>query len=332
MPNPAQSPSPLPWADGAYSIKRHGVSITNCDSEPVQTPGCIQRHGVLLVLRLNDLTILQVSENSRVHLGHSPEELLGQPIAKVVGEAGAVQLREFLAKEPVERNPLYIFTLPAHAGAAESLDVTVHTTDGLVLLECEAMGRSQAPVERDYYDLMKKAVARLQSAQSLAGFCQAVTAEVRAFTGLDRVMVYRFHEDFHGEVFAESRREDLPGWLGLHYPAEDIPKPAREIFKRIWIRPLPAVGAPVMELVPLANPDTGKPLTMTHCALRGASIMYVEYLQNMGVAATLTMPILCEGELWGLIACHHYTPTHFPYQLRAACKPAPIQWTKIRAT
>ena len=257
MSHPAQPPAPPPWADGPYSIKRHGVSIANCDSEPVQTPGCIQGHGVLLVLRLTDLTILQASENSRVHLGHSPEELLGQPSAKVVGEAGAAQLRDFLAQEPVERNPLYVFSLPGRPGAGP-LDVTVHTADGVVLLECEAMGRTQAPVERDYYELMKKAVARLQSAQSLAGFCQAVTAEVRAVTGLDRVMVYRFHEDFHGEVVAESRREDLPAWLGLHYPAEDIPKPAREIFKRIWIRPLPQVGAPVMELVPLANPGHGQ--------------------------------------------------------------------------
>ncbi len=318
MNTPSDTPPP-PWAGGPYSIKRHGVSLTNCDSEPVQTPGCIQPHGALLVLRLADLTILQVSENSRDHLGLAPDELLGQPITKLVDADGAARLRAFLANEPVERNPLYVFTLPALTESGP-LDVTMHTADGVVVLECEATGRGDSRIEPDYYALVKKSVTRLQLAPSVSAFCDAVAEEVRALTGLDRVMVYRFHEDFHGEVVAESRRGDLPGWLGMHYPAEDIPRPAREIFKRIWIRPLPDVSAPVMELVPLANPDTGRALTMTHCALRGASIMYVEYLQNMGVAATLTMPILCDGELWGLIACHHYTPTRFPYQLRAACE------------
>jgi light-regulated signal transduction histidine kinase (bacteriophytochrome) len=133
-------------------------------------------------------------------------------------------------------------------------------------------------------------------------------------------MAYRFHADHHGEVIAESMRMGMEPWLGLHYPAADIPQPAREIFKRIWIRPLPDAAGPLVELLPLANPDTGLPLDMTHCALRGASVMYSEYLANMGVAASLTMPILRDGELWGLIACHHDTTTHFAYEVRAACE------------
>lgn len=79
---------PLPWADGAYSIKRHGVSLTNCDSEPVQMPGFSQPHGVVLVLRVSDLTILQLSENAAAHLGLGPEELLGRSIATVLADEG----------------------------------------------------------------------------------------------------------------------------------------------------------------------------------------------------------------------------------------------------
>ena len=95
--------APLPWGSGPYSIKRHGVSLTNCDSEPVQTPGCIQAHGALLVLRLSDLTILQVSENSAEFFGQTPDALLGQDVAKVVGAAGAARLRELIDREPIER-------------------------------------------------------------------------------------------------------------------------------------------------------------------------------------------------------------------------------------
>jgi len=134
-------------------------------------------------------------------------------------------------------------------------------------------------------------------------------------------MVYKFHADHHGEVFAESSRSDLDPWLGLHYPAEDIPKPTRDMFTKTWIRPVPDVHGDLAEMIPLVNPDTGKPVDMTFCALRGVSVMYTEYLQNMGVSAGLTMALRRDNDLWGLIACHHYSGAHHvPYELRSACE------------
>ncbi len=319
MNNASTDSAPQPWDDGLYSIIRHGTSLTTCDSEPVQTPGCIQAHGVLLVLRLADLTILQGSDNTQAFFGEPLAMLLGQNIARVIGAERLACLQNMLQREVLERNVLYAFTLEPRKDAA-ALDVCVHTMDGVAVLEFEATGRQEGQAERDYFSLVKAAVGRLQTATGLRGFCERVTTEVRSMTGLDRVMVYRFHADQHGEVFAESKRDDLTGWLGLHYPATDIPQPAREIFSRLWVRPLQDAAGPLVELVPLANPDTGKPLDMTHCALRGASVMYTEYLANMGVAATLVMPILVDGALWGLIVGHQYQPTYFGYQMRAACE------------
>ncbi|WP_411281578.1 ATP-binding protein [Gemmatimonas sp.] len=308
----------LPWDGQAYSIKRFGATITNCDSEPVQTPGCIQGHGALLVLRPDDLTVAQVSDNSDVLLGHPPESLLGQPVSRVLGHARAEELRAFIAREPVDRNPLYVLTHPGHGGTA--LDVTVHTIDGAVIVEFESTAHT-AVDGRDYFTLIKQSVARLQSASSLQALGDAAATEIRALTGLDRVMVYKFHDDGHGEVVAESRRPELSSWLGLHYPAQDIPEPAREMLRRTWIRPLREIGSPLSELVPLAHPDTGRPLTMTHCALRGPSAMHTEYLQNMGVTAGLTLSIRRGEQLWGLIACHHYGGAFdLPYNMRAACE------------
>jgi two-component system, chemotaxis family, sensor kinase Cph1 len=309
----------LPWANTAYSIKRHGTSITQCDTEPVHTPGCIQSHGVLLVLRLADLTVVQVSENSLQFLGRSPAQLLGCSIEQVVGASNMQFLERLLDNPALERNTVYAFTLPAAAHVA-ALDVCVHTIGGVVVLELEATGRVGSHTDGDFFAMVKSAISRMQTAQGLREFCQRTAAEVRSITGLDRVMVYRFHADHHGEVFAESKRDDLAPWLGLHYPEADIPQQARDIYKRIWIRPVPNAAGPLIEMVPLANPDTGQPLDMTHCVLRGASVMYTEYLANMGVAASLTMPILIDGVLWGMIACHHMTPTHFPHQVRAACE------------
>jgi len=316
--NPTIDPA-APWAGQPYSIKRHGVTITNCDSEPVQTPGCVLAHGALLVLRLTDLTILQASENTDRLLGHAAEALLNKPASVAIGPDGEARLKAFLASEPTERNPLYVFTLPAR-GDLPPLDVTAHTIDGVAVIEFEATGRTVAG-EPDYYALVKKTVARLQTARNLQEFCDLTADEFRTLTGLDRVMIYKFHADGHGEVVAESKRADLDPWLGLHYPAEDIPKPAREVFKQIWIRPVPDVAGDLAELVPLTNPDTGRQLTMTHCALRGASVMYTEYLKNMTVTAALTLAIRGGEELWGFINGHHYAgPKHVPYQVRAACE------------
>jgi light-regulated signal transduction histidine kinase (bacteriophytochrome) len=273
----------------------------------------------LLVLRPGDLRILQASENTLQHLGEDAMALLGQPVERVVGAAREARLREMLARDTLDRGAAFAFSLPARAGMA-ALDVCLHTSNGMAVLEFEGTGRAEYRANDDFFMLVKAAVGRLQVPVSVRAFCQQVTQEVRALTGLDRVMAYRFHADHHGEVIAESKRDTLDPWLGLHYPAADIPQPAREIFKRIWIRPLPDAAGPLVEIVPLTNPETGLALDMTHCALRGASVMYSEYLANMGVAASLTMPIMRDGELWGLIACHHYTTTHFAYEVRAACE------------
>ena len=309
---------PLPWENQPYSVKRHGLTITNCDMEPVQTPGCIQAHGALLVLRLSDLSILQASDNTVAVLQQAAESLLGQPVSLVIGHDGEAQLRVLLAKESTDHNPLYLLTLPREKDGTGELDVTVHTVNGVVVAEFEATGRGSASAP-DYYALVKTTVARLQNARSLKVLYDVVADEIRELTGHDRVMVYKFHADGHGEVVAESRRADLEPWLGLHYPAQDIPKPAREVFTKTWIRPVPDVSGALAELLPLVNPDTGLPLDMTHCALRGVSSMYTEYLHNMKVDAALTLAIRRNERLWGLIACHHYTgPKHVSHQMRAA--------------
>lgn len=307
-----------------YSIKRHGISLANCDDEPVQTPGCIQSHGLLLALSLDALVITQVSENCEKWTGLTVDQLLGRPLDQVVGESAAERIRALTMTEALDRNPSYALTarLPAAAAAACAMDMTVHTADGVLLLEMEPSGRAPPAMgqDGDYFSMVRKTIGRLKNTQSLSEFCEVVAREARNITGLDRAMVYYFHADDSGEVMADARREDLPSWKGLRYPAGDIPKPAREIFKRIGVRPLPDAQGDLSEMVPLLNPVTRRALDMTHCALRGASVMYTAYLQNMGVAATLTMPILRDGALWGLIACHHYTPTPLPYPLRAAAE------------
>ena len=285
----------------AYSVKRHGISLANCDDEPVQTPGCIQAHGLLLAVRLDDLTVTQVSDNCRRWTGFSVDQALGAPLSQIIGPAAAQRIQTLARTEPLDQNPCYALTacLPGPGADAGAVDMTIHTADGVLLVELEPGGRGPPVMgqDGDYFSMVRKTIGRLKNTQSMAEFCEVVAREARSITGLDRAMVYYFHADASGEVMADARREDLASWQGLRYPAADIPRPAREIFKKIGVRPLPDAQGELCEMVPLLNPDTGRPLEMAHCALRGASVMYTEYLHNMGVAATLTMPILCNGAL-----------------------------------
>ena len=201
--------SPAPWDTQPYSTKRDGLNIINCDDEPVRTPGCIQAHGALLVLRRADLSVLQASENTGAILGQAASSLLGQSVAAIVKTEGETRLRSILTTEPTDCNPIYAFTLPA-GGQAAAMDVTLHTLDGVVMLEFEATGRGQpgtgtGPVapgprdEPDYYSIIKKTVARLQAMDTVQTFCQALADEVRLLSGMDRVMIHKFHADHHGE-------------------------------------------------------------------------------------------------------------------------------------
>lgn len=308
-----------PWGNEPYSAKRHSVTLITCDSEPVRTPGCIQAHGALLVLRKSDLHILQASENTLEILGVNATDLLGHPVERVIGAEREAHLRDMLEHKVLEHRVTYAFTLSEHIDD-EALDACVHTIDGVVVLEFESTGRADIHPGVDFFMMVQAAVGRLQAPSNVRDFCQQVTQEIHTITGLDRVMAYRFHADQHGEVIAESKSDALAPWLGLHYPASDIPKPAREIYKRLWIRPMSDALSPLVELLPLANPDTGKTLDMTYCSLRGASLTYSQFLTNIGSMASLTMPIMRDDELWGLITCHHKSQIQFPYQVRAACE------------
>ena len=201
----------LPWADGVYSIKRYGTSLTNCDSEPVQAPGCIQAHGALVAARLSDLTVLQVSENCAQYLGATPDTLLGQPLGYLLSSENLTRLRSMIASDTLEGNPLFAFTLPARADSAP-LDVCVHTMSGVLILEFESSGRGAEPARQpagDFFSSVRASVGRMQNTMGQLAFCARIADEVRGITGLDRVMVYRFHADFHGEVVAESKVAEL---------------------------------------------------------------------------------------------------------------------------
>ncbi|MEO7363718.1 MAG: GAF domain-containing protein, partial [Gemmatimonadaceae bacterium] len=112
----------------------------------------------------------------------------------------------------------------------------------------------------------------------------------------------------------------LEPFLGQHYPASDIPQRARELYLRNRVRVLVDVHYEPVPVVPRFSPQTGADFDMSLCSLRSMSPLHLQYLQNMGVTATLVASLVREGRLWGLIACHHYSAKSVASEMRTACE------------
>jgi chemotaxis family two-component system sensor kinase Cph1 len=289
-----------------------GVDLTNCDRESIHIPGAIQPHGVLLALREPELTIMQVSENVGDHVQLSPDALLGGPLSLLLFPACVDLVKEALADGRWERvNPLRLEV------RGKQFDGILHRHDGALILELEPL--SIAVLPQSVHHPLRAALMSLQSARGLPALYETVVGEVKRLTGFERVLLYRFDPDGHGSVDAEARDASLEPYLGLHYPASDIPKQARELYLRNWLRIIPDARYTPVRLVPPLRPQTGTPLDLSFSVLRSVSPVHLEYLANMGIRASMSISLLVRDRLWGLIGCaNHSGPRRIPYEIRSA--------------
>jgi light-regulated signal transduction histidine kinase (bacteriophytochrome) len=203
--------------------------------------------------------------------------------------------------------------------ADRPLDASLHRSDGALVLEFEEADNADR-FAADPLAAVQEMVEGFDAAVSLVDLCQMAAERVHAVAAYDRVLVYRFMQDGSGWVIAESKQDGLVPFLDLHYPAADIPKQARALYVKAGLRLITQVNYEPARLVPTDNPRTGKPLDMSQAVLRDVSPIHRQYLRNMGIDASMSISIIIGGELWGLIACHHYTPRRLPRHLRAVCE------------
>ncbi len=289
------------------------VTLNNCDREQIQLVGAIQPHGVLLVLEEGSLRILQASENCGDFLNMPWENLVGNNIDVLLGDENGKTLRTELAVKNIHKAMAHVLTLPSLSCYDQALHVFANSINGVVLLELERTDPTFQTASAVLYDL-REAMQSFQSSSSLQIFLDRAVAQIRDFSGFERVMAYRFAADGSGEVIAEAKLEELESYLSLHYPASDIPAPARRLFALSPLRHLPDVD---YTPVPLLPADTIASVDLSYVNLRSVSVMYTDYLRNMGVKATLVMPLFKAGELWGLISCmQHSSPLYLPFERR----------------
>ena len=286
-------------------------TLETCQNYPIRTIGHIQPHGILLVLKSSSLSITQASANTNSALGLSPEDLLGKSLTSIFPDEEVEDLRTCLR----ESDNFGVRTLTARI-TGEQFYIYLHLQQDIILLELE-------PVRTDAFDLesLQRQISQMttvfEKTTTILELSQRLAKEIRALINFDRVMIYQFLSDQSGIVIAEEKHTGIESYLGLHYPATDIPAEARAVFTENPLRCIPDINYSPAPIIQADKSLTQKPLDISATWLRGVAPAHVEYLKNMGVVSSLTMPLLDESGLWGLISCHHSQPTYTTAETRS---------------
>ncbi len=279
--------------------------IASCDREPIHIPGAVQPHGVLLVLDRDTLEIRHAAGDVAGLLG--ADAWIGASAGAVLGDALA---RRIAAVTASGGGGGFVGALRV---GDQAFDVSATFQADKVLVEIEP-GLDQALTGSHILTQLEAAAAAFERCPGLKTLYDRAATEFRRLTGYDRVMIYRFGEDDAGEVVAESRAPQVQAFLNHRFPASDIPKQARALVRATWCGPSPTPPTSPRRCCRRRRPR----LDMSDCALRSVSPVHLQYLRNMGVAASASVSIVKDGRLWGLVACHHETPRLLPYDIRAA--------------
>jgi len=291
----------------AAIIKRNEAEV--CGRVPLHQTNQVQPHGAVLVVNTDNFTILQASENSEQFMGVPVDKLLETSLEQHIpaNQFSALQVR--LKSAAIDKVPLLL---------------TLNGTDVLALfqpqqpyfiIELEPLQKSTEQNSFiDIYQEVKYVMAELEGAKSTDETCAIVVRELKRISGFNKIMIYRFDEEWNGEVIAEEKEEGMEAYLGLKFPASDVPRQARELYRKTPYRLIPNVDYQAVKLHPVINPLTHAFTDLTNCNLRSVASVHLEYLRNMNVAASMSTRILKDGQLWGLIACHHRSPKYLSYQ------------------
>lgn len=291
-----------------------------CDREPIHLSGAIQPQGFLLVVDPNSLIVIAASANfpmasvSRIGpLGLTLGNLLGSEVAEA-----------FLAMRPTgnphDALPARV-RLPCGTSRGTAMyDMVPHRSGPVTVLEFEQACDIDGAASARFFQQQRDAVKRLLTLDGVEEICCLAVREVRKLMGYDRVMIYRFEPDGHGQIIAEACLPEADPFLGLQYPAADIPRQARGLYLRNWIRVIADVDYEPVPIETLPHGIAVDRIDLSMSVLRSISPVHLQYLRNMGVFATMTISLIVDDQLWGLIACHHGGPKRIDHMQRLACE------------
>jgi light-regulated signal transduction histidine kinase (bacteriophytochrome) len=301
-------------AAGASVATREGMITTlNCEDEPIRIPGGIQRHGFMLLLDKREEHVVAASENAEEFLALPLKLILGASVDMILEREVLAALRAGIRSD--ETGSLLSF-LGSFRMRDELHSVVTHRVGDIRVLEFERLDHLVSPELMN--SVITNFVATLSKLNGETELLQAITRQVKDLTGFDRVLLYRFDQAGHGTVLTEENNGTLPSYLDLRFPASDIPKQARELYVLNTVRIIPDATY-VPSPLRATTQKTVEGLDLSMSLLRSVSPIHLEYMRNMGTLASMSISIVCDGKLWGLISGHHAKPHSVPYLVRSAC-------------
>jgi light-regulated signal transduction histidine kinase (bacteriophytochrome) len=288
---------------------RQNMDEAFCGKVPLHQTNAIQPHGALIITQKNDLKILQVSENVEQFFGILAPKMVNQSLASLVSAEQAQKIKDRFASSITGKIP-FALTIDSKEFIA-----IVQEQDSLLLFEIEAVKDEASNNFIHLYEELRYAGAAIEATSNTLEACAVAAKELKRLSQFDKIMIYQFDPEWNGDVIAEEMEEGMESYMGLKFPASDIPKQARDLYRLNPYRIIPNVNYEPVRLYPLLNPVTNSFTNLSNCNLRSVAAVHLEYLRNMKVEASMSTRILKDGKLWGLIACHHRTPRYLSFEM-----------------
>ena len=271
------------------------LNIIRCEDEPIHIPGLIQPIGYFFAIDYSKHTIEYVSQNSSELFGVSAQNIIDKNILDLFEDMDVI-LEQFLTQSNQERK-IYFGICAKDSLKKFDLFISKYYKK-YILCEFIPQRSSIENIDEQYEKTVENLISKAYDIQSLF---QEVTNNIQQLTHYDRVMLYKFDPDFNGKVIAESKIDSLESYMNLHYPSSDIPAQARDLYLKNKTRVISNVNYTAQGIVSY----NVEPVDMSLGFLRSVSPIHLEYMRNMGVAASMTISVVIDNKLWGLIACHH---------------------------
>lgn len=292
------------------------VDLTNCDREPIHILGKVQTHGFLIAADTQTGSITYISENLPAYIKEEAKNFLGTNIIEAEKKLQLSNSQLTLSQRLTVNNSSKGFEInnPYYIELnKEPYNLIISISGNNHVYEFEPSSFDEVDIQK----VIGRSVSQILSKTSITSLLSEAASEIKNIIDYDRVMIYKFDEEGHGQVIAEQKNDNLEPFLGLYYPASDIPKQARELYKINLTRIVADVDS---ESAAIITHLQNEPLDLTHSVLRAVSPIHIQYLKNMGVKASFSISLITKGELWGLIACHNYVPKFINFKVRDASK------------
>lgn len=288
--------------------------LTTCEKEPIHILSKIQQLGVLCVVTYNEYKIIQVSDNFHTIFKNSEGSPINHFFKEFVCSTTIAKLDEIIKER---ENPLEKYTYH-YTQEKSNLFFVIHLEKDYIIVEVSDSHTKEDDLQHSTEDIVATAINHCETILTFDELLNAIVQSVHTISGYDRVLLYKFDEDANGTVLAEYSQNFEESYLHHRFPASDIPSQARALYLKNRFRIIENVDEENAILSPTLNPLTNQPLDMSMCYLRSVSPIHIEYLKNMQVQSSMSLSIVIEGKLWGLIACHNTKPKTIPLALYPA--------------